>query len=73
MAIVWELRMLLGHSSVEPEVRTQVGDFERARAEFDLTVRKDPIWIELYKIEEGKAPKRIKRYQRSMPPRARKR
>ena len=41
----------------------QYDDREKAYEAFDAMVRSDPAWLELYEIEDGKEPKRLRRYE----------
>jgi hypothetical protein len=41
----------------------QYDDREQAYEAFGSMVRSDPSWLELYEIEDGQEPKRLRRYE----------
>jgi hypothetical protein len=58
----WEVRGLW-HDPKLSKPPNQYDDRVKAYEAFDAMVRSDPAWLELYEIEEGKEPKRLRRYE----------
>jgi hypothetical protein len=58
---VWELRMLSGESPTDQERRKSFTDRIEALKEYDRVVDAGPAWVELWELEEGKEPKRLRR------------
>ena len=56
----WEVR---GQWYNQTSSKHQYDDREKAYKAFDAMVRSDPAWLELYAIEDGKEPKRLRRYE----------
>ena len=56
----WEVR---GQWYNQTSSRQEYDDREKAYKAFDAMVRSDPAWLELYAIEDGKEPKRLRRYE----------
>jgi hypothetical protein len=56
----WEVRGLWYNQKPSKQ---QYGDREKAYEAFDVMLRSDPAWLELYEIEDGKEPKRLRRYE----------
>jgi hypothetical protein len=55
----WEIRGLLHHQ----EIAKRYDDREQAYEAFGTMVRSDPSWLELYEIEDGHGPRRLRRYE----------
>jgi len=55
----WEVRGSW-HDTVSS---TQYADREKAYKAFDTMLRSDPAWLELFEIEVGAEPKRLRRYE----------
>ena len=53
----WEVR---GQWYNQKPSKQQYDDREKAYEAFDAMVRSDPAWLELYEIEDGKEPKRLR-------------
>ena len=58
----WEVRGLW-HDPKSSNRSKQYDDRKKAYEAFDSMVRSDPAWLELYEIEDGKEPKRLRRYE----------
>jgi hypothetical protein len=58
----WEVRALW-YDLKFSQPSKQYDDREKAYEAFDAMVRSDPAWLELYEIEDGKEPKRLRRYE----------
>jgi hypothetical protein len=56
----WEVRGLWHN---QKSSKQEYDDREKAYKAFDAMVRSDPAWLELYEIEDGKEPKRLRRYE----------
>ena len=56
----WEVR---GQWYNQTSSKQPYDDREKAYKAFDAMVRSDPAWLELYEIEDGKEPKRLRRYE----------
>jgi hypothetical protein len=56
----WEVRGLWYD---QKSSKQQYDDREKAYEAFDAMVRSDPAWLELYEIEDGKEPTRLRRYE----------
>jgi hypothetical protein len=61
MQNVWELRMLPGDSAADGERRKSFDDRIEALKEYDRVMHAGPAWVELWELEEGKEPKRLRR------------
>jgi hypothetical protein len=58
----WEVRGLW-HDPKLSKSSTRYDDRAKAYEAFDAMVRSDPTWLELYETEDGKEPKRLRRYE----------
>jgi hypothetical protein len=58
-ATVWEVRGLWNDTVSS----TQYADRGKAYEAFDTMVRSDPAWLELFEIEVGAEPRRLRRYE----------
>jgi hypothetical protein len=58
-ATIWEVRGLW-YDTVSSK---QYSDREKAYVAFDTMVRSDPAWLELFEIEVGEEPRRLRRYE----------
>jgi hypothetical protein len=56
---IWEVRGLWSDTVSS----TQYADREKAYEAFDTMVRSDPAWLELFEIEAGAGPRRLRRYE----------
>jgi hypothetical protein len=56
---IWEVPGLW-HDAV---LSTQYADRQKAYEAFDTLVRSDPAWLELFEIEVGAEPRRLRRYE----------
>jgi hypothetical protein len=61
MQTVWELRMLPGDGLPDQERRKSFSDRIEALKEYDRVMRAGPAWVELWELEEGKEPRRLRR------------
>jgi hypothetical protein len=61
MNTVWELRMLPGDGPADEERRKSFSDRIEAFEEYDRVMHSGPAWVELWELEEGKEPKRLRR------------
>jgi len=55
----WELR----GSWSDTVSSTQYADHEKAYEAFRAMLRSDPAWLELFEIEVGAEPRRLRRYE----------
>jgi hypothetical protein len=58
----WEVRGLW-HDLKLSKPSKQYDNRGKAYEAFDAMVRSDPAWLELYEIEDGNEPKRLRRYE----------
>jgi hypothetical protein len=61
MHTVWELRTLPGDSPKDQERRKSFSDRIEALKEYDRVMHEGPAWVELWELEEGKEPQRLRR------------
>jgi hypothetical protein len=59
VATMWEVRGSW-HDTVSS---MQYAEREKAYEAFDTIVRSDPAWLELFEIEVGAEPRRLRRYE----------